>query len=380
MSRSFKIISYIVLCIVLSLGVLCMAVCAEDNKMPDGYKDFIDALPDGSTDGLPEGFFSEDAGDVADAVSEMSGVEYLFALLLNCFGKALSRVLPHLVLLLGMLIISSIGSMLAAHLSPSSGKAFEICSRLAMFGVIGGVASQVLGDTVKFFESLSGTVAAFIPLSATLYTIGGNVGTALKSSTGLLVTLGIVEFISGVVVVPLFCFCLALSLISCMSSDVGGGGVGGAVKKMFMNALGVITIILSVSLASQTLIASKADTLAMKGAKMFLGGIPVTGGTVSSSLGTLASSISLIRSAVGIGGIIILMIILLPTIVELWLIRSIYTLLAGFSGILGMTGEQKLMSEVSELYGILEGVVIMCSVVFVVSMSLLCASVPAISP
>lgn len=380
MKRRFKTVSYTILCIIFCVGFFCTDICAQDNKMPDGYRDFVDSLPDGSTDGLPDGFFSDNADDVADAVSEMSGVEYLFSLLLNCFGKAFSRVLPHLVLLLGMLIISSVGAMLSAHLSPSSGKVFEICSRLATFGVISGVASGILNDTVKFFESLSGTVAAFIPLSATLYTIGGNVGTALKSSTGLLVTLGIIEFISGVVVVPLFCFCLAMSLISCTSSEVGGGGVGGAVKKMFMNALGVITLILGVSLTSQTLISSKADTLAMKGAKMFLGSIPVTGGTVSSSLGTLASSISLIRSTVGIGGIIILIIMLLPIIVELWLIRSIYTLLAGFSGILGMAGEQKLMTEISELYGILEGVAVMCSLVFLVAMSLLCTSVPAISP
>lgn len=365
------------LCVFILSGVFLIFASAEESSMPDGYEDFMDSLPDDTKELLPDDIYSDEVDKVADAVSEMSGVEYLLSAVIACFGSSLGRVIPHTALLMSLLIVSSLGNLMSVHISQSMSRIFDMCSRLVMFCAIGGVAISVLGDVKEFFSKLSGVTAAFIPLSATLYTMGGNVGAALKSSSGLLVTLGIMEFISGVVAVPLFCFCLAMSLISSMVSDIGVTGIGGSVKKAFMTALGIITAILSLSLSTQTLIASKADSLAMKGAKTFLGSIPVTGGAVSSSLGTLVSSIELIRGTVGVGGIIILLLLLLPVIIELWLMRSIYSLLGGFSGMLGMTGEHKFLMEVSELYGILEGVAIMCSVAFFVAMGTLCVSSPA---
>lgn len=360
-------------------GFLLVLVSAEENTMPEGYESFLDGLPDDTKELLPENIYSDDVDKVADAVSEMSGVEYLLSAVISCFGSALVNVLPHAALLLGLVVLSSLGGLLSAHLSPSSSRAFDICSRLVVFCAIGGVAISVLEDVKEFFVRISGIISAFVPLSATLYTMGGNIGAAFKSSSGLLVTLGIIEFISGVVVIPLFCFCLALSFVSSMTSDIWAGSMGSSVKKTFLTALGIITAILSISLSSQTVIASKSDSLAIKGAKMFLGSIPVTGGAVSSSLGTLASSVELVRGAVGVGGIIILLLLLLPVIIELWLMRSIYSLLGGLSGMLGMSAEHKLFLEVSELYGILEGVAIMCSVVFFVAMATLCAASPAIA-
>lgn len=366
-------------CILLLSGVYLICVGAQESGMPNGYEDFIDALPDGTKDILPDGIYSDDADKVADAVSEMSSAEYLLSAAIGCFGKALGRVIPHTALLASLIILSSLVGLMSAHVSRDTSRLFNTFSRLLLFCAIGGVAISVLSDVLEFFSGLGSITTAFVPLSATLYTMGGNVGAALKSSAGLLVTLGIVEFISGVVVVPLFCFCLSMSLVSGMSSDVGAGSVGGSVKKIFMSALGIITAILSVSLSTQTLIASRADSLAMKGAKTFLGNIPVSGGVVSSSLGTLISSLELIRGTVGVGGIIILLLLLLPLIIELWLMRSVYSLLGGFSGMLGMSGEHKLFMEVSELYGILEGAAIMCCVAFFVSMAILCASSPAIA-
>ncbi len=376
--RLIKIV-FGILSVFVILSMLLLFVGAEDNTMPEGYESFLGGIPDDTKELLPDNIYSEDVDKVADAVSEMSGVEYLLSAAIRCFGSSLGKIMPHVALLIGLIVLSSLGGLMSAHIGAGASRAFDICSRLVIFCAIGGVAISVLEDIKEFFLRISGIISAFIPLSATLYTMGGNVSAAFKSSSGLLVTLGIIEFISGVVVIPLFCFCLALSLVSGMTSDIWAGSIGGSVKKAFLTALGIITTILSLSLSSQTVIASKADSLAIKGAKMFLGSIPVTGGAVSSSLGTLASSVELIRGAVGVGGIIILLLLLLPVIIELWIMRSIYSLLGNLSGMLGMSGEHKLFLEISELYGILEGVAIMCSVVFFVAMGTLCAASPAIA-
>ncbi len=373
---------FFLLCISIAICFFCMSVFAEDVgmdvQMPDEYKDFLDAVHEKEAADIPDGLLSDNPQEVADAVSRMSSAEYLLSALFGVVLGESAHILPHVLVLMSLAVIASVASMMTSHLSPSGVRVFESLSHTVMFCAIGGVAVEVLADTRRFFASLTTLISAFVPLSASVYTMGGNVGTAVKSSTGLLLTLGVVEFISGVVVVPLFCFCLCMSFISGISSDISAVGMGASIKKVFLTSLGIICAILSLSLSSQTLIASKADNAAMRTARIFLGGIPVSGGVLSSSLGVLSSSIELIRGAVGVGGIIILILLLLPIFVELWLIRTVYGLLGSFCGISGLPHEQRLFSEVSELYGILEGVVLMCSLVFVVGASLVCRTLPAI--
>lgn len=354
-------------------------VSAED-FVPDGYEDFLESLPDSTADKLPNGIKSDNVSDIADAVSEMTGIEYILSALISSFGDGIVQVIPHVSVLMGIIVLSALYSLICTHIFPSGASVLDLCSHFAVFAVIGGIAVTILDDVREFFSALHITIGAFIPLSTALYTMGGNVGTAVKNVTGLSVTLGITEVLSSIIVVPLFCFCLATSLISISFGDFGGVSFGATVKKIFMTILGVIVAVLSLSLSSQTIISAKADTLTMKGAKVFLGSIPISGGAVSSGLGTIASSISLIRGSVGIGGIIIICLLLLPTLIEIWLMKIIYSVMSGFCSVLGVSsGCQKLLSDISELYGILEGVVIMCSSVFIVSMAVLCSVAPAIA-
>ncbi len=367
---------FIFLIVFWGFGVI---VSAED-FVPDGYEDFLESLPDSTADKLPSDIKSDNVSDIADAVSEMTGIEYILSALISSFGDGIVQVIPHVSVLMGIIVLSALYSLICTHIFPSGASVLDLCSRFAVFAVIGGIAVTILDDVREFFSALHITIGAFIPLSTALYTMGGNVGTAVKNVTGLSVTLGITEVISSIIVVPLFCFCLATSLISVSFGDFGGVSFGTTVKKIFMTILGVIVAVLSLSLSSQTIISAKADTLAMKGAKVFLGSIPISGGAVSSGLGTIASSISLIRGSVGIGGIIIICLLLLPTLIEIWLMKIIYSVMSGFCSMLGVSsGCQKLLSDISELYGILEGVVIMCSSVFIVSMAVLCSVAPAIA-
>lgn len=368
---------FILICVLAICLLFCVRTSAEETQMPDEYRDFLDSLPEGAENVLPENFYSDKFDSVTDSVEQMSGMEYLTSLLLQSLGRGFSDVFPHVILLISLVILSALGNMAFAHISPSGNKIYEICSHIVLFCAIGGVAVEVLSDVKVFFSELNVSMAAFVPLSATLYTMGGNINAAVSSSTGLLFSLGVIQFISGVVVMPLFCFCLCTSFISSISGDIIGGGIGEGVKKAFMTTLTVITAILGLSLSSQTIISSKADNLAMRGARIFAGNIPVSGGIVSSSIGTIASSVELIRSVVGVGGIIVILWLLLPVFLQLWIIRTLYSLLGSVSGALGQSGQQRLFCEISELYGILEGVVIMCSLVFVLGMAILCRTAPA---
>ena len=108
--------------------------------------------------------------------------------------------------------------------------------------------------------------------------------------------------------------------------------------------------------------------MAMRGAKFAVSSfVPVSGGTVASTLGTLAASVELLRGSVGVIGIVIIIMMLLPTVIELALLRGVFLIGSFCASTLGAQGESKLLSELDSLYGYLEGIAALSAVVFIIA-------------
>lgn len=348
---------------------LCLSVSARE-QMPDEYGDYIDSIPEDIRNGLDEGMLSDVREDVIGAAERMSSIGFVMTLLLNSVGRGIAEMLPHVLCLFGIVILSSLGSTMVSHLSPHF-RTVEICSRLAFFACIGWTSIDVIGNVKEYLTGLFATVASFVPLSGVLYCMGGNVSTAASTGVGLTLTLSVIQFICISIAIPLFCFCMALVFCSAADAEINASGLCAAIKKPFMSILAIVMSVLAVSLTTQTLISAKADGVAMRGAKVLAGTqIPVAGGTVSATLGTVASGVELLRGAVGVGGIIVIAMSVLPMIIKLWMLRTTYGLISGASGMLSLGGAQGALNSVSELYGILEGVCVMCALIFVVALSL----------
>jgi len=99
---------------------------------------------------------------------------------------------------------------------------------------------------------------------------------------------------------------------------------------------------------------------------------------VSSTLGTLAASVELMRGAVGVIGVAVVLLLLIPIIVELALLRAVFALAAFLAGMLGCSSEHKLLNEIGSLYGYLEGVAVLSSVVFIVAFAIFAATCSAV--
>ena len=99
--------------------------------------------------------------------------------------------------------------------------------------------------------------------------------------------------------------------------------------------------------------------------------IPISGGAISSTLGTLASSVELLRGAVGVGGVIIILLMLIPTVIEIAVIRILYSVIGGIAGMIGCDKESAMLNEIASLYGYLLSVSAICSSTFIISFGLL---------
>jgi len=284
-------------------------------------------------------------------------------------GVKLQSVAPVLALVLGIVVLSALLSAVASG-SQGLSRVSESCIRLCSFTAISGMAVGCVESLSKYFDSLFRAVSGFLPLSVALYAMGGNLTTAAESGASLGITLTVCQFFCTKTVIPVFCICLCMSLISVFEQygTVAVGAIGGTIRKWYTTSLAFVMMILTCSLAGSTLLTAKADNMAMRGAKFAVSSfIPVSGGTLSSTLGTLAASVEMLRGSVGVIGIVIIIMMLLPTIIELALLRGVFAIGSFCAATLGCGGEARLLSDLDSLYGYLEGIAALSAAVFIIA-------------
>ncbi len=352
------------------LFILTLPVSAQEDEgetMPHEYGELIGSLDESVIDKLPAGALSDKTDEVNEAAGQLCQPYNILSLLIDAFGVGVQNAAPTLAAVLGIIILSAALSALSQSIGGASA-AVENCIRLCTFSAISGMAVASVKSLSLYFERLFSAVAAFVPLSSALYAMGGNLTLAASSSAGLGVTLTVCQFFCTKTVIPVFCICLCLSMLSIFDGAAAGGAVGGALRKWYTTSLAFVMMILTCSVAGSGLLASRADNMAMRSAKFAVSSfIPVSGGTVSSTLGTLVSSSELLRGSVGVIGIGVIILLLVPTIIELALLRAVFAIGGFCAQTLGLSKEASLLTELDSLYGYLEGIAALSSAIFIIA-------------
>ena len=372
--------------IVLLLGLpsIRLAVAAESettaslDEMPDEYDDFLDAIPDDLRDRLPDGLFSDDPIEVGDAVGEMTNFTSLLQSLLSLVGLKLGDCISILASVCGLLILSAVCNTLKTSFrSETVARAFSFCATLVITLSLLTQSYRSLEAVTEYFSNLGIFTSATLPLMGALYAMGGNVSAAVAASSGLTIFMTLLETLIGKSIVPFCGICMAFALVNALDPSLRTGTLLSTIKKNYTTALAFVMMLLLAMLSTQNTLAARSDTLLMRSAKFAVGNmIPVVGGSVSELLRTVSTSVGYLRGTVGICGILLLLYMLLPTLVELLLLRATWQLSASLADLLGCDGQKKLLDEFASLLGYLVTAVCICSSVLLLSLSLLthCAS------
>jgi hypothetical protein len=107
--------------------------------------------------------------------------------------------------------------------------------------------------------------------------------------------------------------------------------------------------------------------------------IPMVGGAIAGTLTTVAAGVSALRGICGVSGIILVVLLLFPTLVELLLLRAVLSLAAAVAAMLSCEGEAKLLREMVSLQGYLIAAVSLCSVIFLLALTLMTGCVSALA-
>ncbi len=322
---------------------------------------------------LPPSLFSENSKDLGNAAKEISSFPFLLRAVLTSVRSFFEECFGSMITVVGLLLLSAVFSACKTAFSASSlSRVFSWVSTLTILAALLRQGYLSLTSVTEYFSSLNKLTSCAIPLLGTLYAMGGNLTVAATSSAGLSVYLVLLEEIVGNSILPFCGVCLALSLLSSPQFGVRSGTLLGTVKKQYTTLLAFLMMLLLAMIATQTTLASKADTLAMRSVKFAAGNmIPVVGGSVSELIRTVGAGIGYLRGVIGICGVLLLLLFLLPTFVRLLLYRLVWQIGASLADLLGCDGEKKLLDELASLHGYLLAAVSICSSVLLLSLTLL---------
>lgn len=345
----------------------------EYEDISEDYEQLLDGIPESVADVLPDGLYSQNIDEIHSAVGQMSGFEYIVNTVMSILGLELGNALRLLATLLGVVVLSALLRTVSSLMRSSALKCVvSICCTAAVIGTVLTLQYDSISTVKAFLDRLNVLANSTVPIMGTLYTMGGNVAQAAVNNSAMIIFLAVCETLCNRTVMPISVLCLGFALASAFSPSIDLKGIAAFVKKSYTVIISFVMMLLMTVLAAQSTLASASDGITARAAKFVAGNfIPVVGGSVGESLKTVAGSVKYIRSTVGIAGIVIIILLLLPTLISVITTRIAIMLSGAAARMLGCREEASILGELTSIYGYFLAVICACSVMFIFALTLL---------
>ena len=340
-------------------------VSAQADTLPEGYEDAEDGIPEDIAEILPDGLFSDNADDIMQAVTEMTSWDFFIDYLFDLIGLNFKKVISTFGTISALLCLCSLLSMLKKCINNETlDGALSLIGGTIIIASLIDISKVPLQRALLLFEEIKIMVNTLSPLICSMYAMGGNVTSAIVHNYGFIVFLSILENICILSLQSIIGICIVLNIASVFLKDNSLFFLSNTIKRAFTFFIGFIMLIFTTVISTQTLLATKADSLSSKTAKMLATHfIPLVGGAVGDSLKTAGASIEYLRTSVGIAFIVILILMILPTLISMILYKSVFTINNAIAGLLGCEREGKIIMEMSSIYGYVIAIISICSII-----------------
>jgi stage III sporulation protein AE len=255
--------------------------------------------------------------DIENGTADRLGIEGIFHEIISVISGERTRIFSFFLSLIGIIALSSLGSLVLGEMSEVVRSVIGIMSSMAVFQIVSSLVNEVLGS----LDKISSFFSSFIPISVALTALGGGESTAVVQGSGMYISLSLLSRLGGGVFSSVCAFGLASALLSPLGGQIISS-ISSAVRSIFTRTLGIFTAIITAAFSLQTLVSSSADSATMRAARYMASGlIPVVGSTVSGALSTLASGMSYAKGIIGGGAIAVILFFAISPLVVLLLYR-----------------------------------------------------------
>lgn len=350
----------------------------EDTSVPAEYKELIDSIPDDIANLLPEDLFSTNSDDIASGATKITNWNFIIEFILNSISIDFKTIIKAFSALIALLILCSLLNTFNSTLKNSAlDSVIGLIGNIAIISSIIEISKSPIANALSMLDNLKIFVNTVSPALSALYAMGGNVNSAIIHNYGLIVFLSILENICIISLELIIGICMALTLSSAFVKEGNLLALSNAIKKCFSFILGFIMLTFTTVISTQSLVASKADNLYSKTAKMLVSQmIPLIGGSIGESLRTAGAGIEYLRSNIGVILIIIIILFIVPTLINIALYRITFILANSFACLIGSNREGTILLEISSIFGYILAIISACGIVLILLLTIFakCAS------
>ena len=340
--------------------VFTISASASSYSMEE-LKEFI---PSDLLELVPGDVFSEDVEKSADAVAKISGFSYVLKRIFYAFTGAFGESLKSFYSVFGILVIGS-----SLRLFGNYNDAFDILSSMCTAALVFSIQYKMIESVEIYLGELCVLMGGIIPMMSALYAAGGNLSSAAVNANGMLVFLAVIERVCIDIILPIVKLCYALSIAQILCKNVNISGINKLVNKTAVFVLGFVSTLAAAVLSYQSILAQGADSTASKIVRFSLGAlVPIVGGAIGDSVKTLFSGMLLVKNTLGVLGVVLIFLLVLPPLVKLFLNKLMLGLSLGLASFLGADTEEKFFSDISGVHNLLIAVCAFSSLMFLVAL------------
>lgn len=338
-------------------------------QISDEWDAMLEGLPEDVREEL-SGYDPSDVAGATDAVREKSGVAFWAGKLWSAARGALPDVMTAMIPMFGTVIFMSATKGTVTAIA-SSGMAGTYMSIVRLVGVISvfGMTSSALSLASAYLTRICGIMNTLTPIMEVVCLASGALTEMSVTTQALMLFVTVIGNINAHVLSPLVSAMVTLSAVSAVCAEAKLGGFIAGARRLLVRIWQIIAIFFSFMLTSQSLIAQSADSLGGRAVRFAIGSfIPVAGGMIAEAYRTVVGGLSFVRSAAGIGGIIVILLILVAGIVPIFLYKEAISLGAITAEMLGLSEMSSLFEEIRGLMEFLLAIVLYTSLIFVLSL------------
>lgn len=364
--------------LLLALPGVCLA--AQSALSGDGYRQALSGYDLSAFEKL---------GDDANSVLEQLGLDnFDFETVTALDAKSCVQVLGRLARqniqtpLRALLSVLSF-TLLSAFLTGFSGSGLlgqnsSVYSTASALVIAALIAAQC-ADTVSLCCATIGICAdfvfAFFPAFLVILTVSGSSLTGVSTNTLLLGLAQGLNILSAKLFVPLINCFLALSLCSGVRSSLNIDGALRVVRKGLISLIAFCAGAFVTVLSVKTAVASRADALGLRSLRFAINSVvPVIGSAISEGLLSIQSYAGLVKSTVGVVGIIGVIALFLPALINVIGWRVSIAVSVAVSEIFDDRTVCKMLRAFGDAFLLMNVVLILSMVTTVISIGILIAA------
>ncbi len=224
---------------------------------------------------------------------------------------------------------------------------------------------QVLGYAEEAIGRMASCMTALLPVQMLLMTLLGNIRTAGLLQPSILFIVQAAAFFFRTVLLPLVTMEFLLKLVNSFSDTYRLSGLAAFLRKAVLTSISFFIMLFLAVLSLQGIGGKVMDHLALRTVKYITGSaVPVVGGMLSGLMDTFLSGGAAIHNAVGLVGLLaILLLTVLPT-VKILVLYFLYSFTAALLQPLGDTRMISLMEQAAGSFMLVFAVVALTGVLF----------------